>query len=643
MFRKALNISLIFLAQLTYAKEAQIIPEVRRSKTLGANYQVKTPTQTKQISIISEEELKESPALNLQTVFKQQQSIVRPIHTSGDDNQTALSIRGFGDNAAANALILVDGFPLTNPSLLAPNFNSIALIDVAGVTIIQGSQGTLLGDQAIGGVVNIKTSHPENRLVDALLGVGSFNKKFFSALAGDKFKYGFFIKVFGASETTHNYRQHNQSNNNNIRLEVGRDYRTGSLGLNLQAYNTHIQFPGGLSKTEFNENPRQATNFSYHFQYHTDLLQLINKQTFKDNYLLETRFSHQSINGQGFIFIKSNVNEWQDYLEPRLVALLNQNKITLGYYGEKSGYHLNNKLVANKTTEYQQHLFSQVVLPLFNKYEITIGTRYAAQHLEVQKEFNYRIDDVNKLWVTELGFSFKPNEAWQFFLRRDGNFRFIKANEAIWTSKIREKLTAQTGASYEAGMAWLGAEQKVQLSLYALILQNEIAFDARETLEEPFGHFNNFKETRRLGMTVTDHYQLTRWFAYDLQFNYVNARFTQGFYAGKQIPAVPILNGNLALNLEFINHGFLKYYLLYTGARFASDDNYNTSGKLPPYWLNNLALQYMLNHFQFSFEIENIFNQVYAAYTWYDVTNHQKLYYPGAGRSYLFTIRMNLN
>ena len=84
-----------------------------------------------------------------------------------DSSQTALSIRGFGDNAAANSLILVDGFPLANVSLLTPNFNSIALSDIERIDIIQGSQGSLWGNQAVGGVLNIVTRHPEKWLANA--------------------------------------------------------------------------------------------------------------------------------------------------------------------------------------------------------------------------------------------------------------------------------------------------------------------------------------------------------------------------------------------------------------------------------------------------------------------------------------------
>lgn len=108
-----------------------------------------------QLSAINRSVIKISPVVDLTQLLKQEQSIVRLINNSGDYSQVAFSIRGFGDNAVANSLILVDGFPLTNPSLLVPNFNSISLVDIERMEITQGSEGVLWGDQAVGGVMNI--------------------------------------------------------------------------------------------------------------------------------------------------------------------------------------------------------------------------------------------------------------------------------------------------------------------------------------------------------------------------------------------------------------------------------------------------------------------------------------------------------
>lgn len=638
LVRKILLLWLLLVSHTLFATSHQIIPEVHRTKSK----QAKAEPLTVQTMSIVQQAIKESPVLSLDALLKQQQSVVRLTHNSGDESQSALSIRGFGDNAAANSLILIDGFPLTNPTLFAPNLNSIALLDVAKITIIQGSEGSLWGDQAVGGVVLIETRHPERFLRDALLGIGNMNTKFFSALLGNKFTQGIYLKVFGFSNTTSHYRHHNQEEDNNIRLSAGIDYASGTIGTNLQSYSTQINFPGGLTREQFHENPRQAADSSNHFNYKTQLMQLINKQGMTNQFILETRLAYQGITGDGVIFRPSHSNEWQSNVEPRLIGRIEGNKITLGYYGLASGYHLQNLFAQNKAHAAQHHLFLQTLIPFLNRYELTLGSRAALQTMRAQKIIGEIIRSQSHIWVGEVGLNVRPNQAWQFFLRRDGNFRFVKANEATWTQP-NVKLNAQEGISYEAGALWNTAWQKAQLSLFALNLENELAFDPRQTPDEPFGSFSNFPHTRRIGVTLSEHYQPGSTVTLDGQLNYVNARFSAGTFKGKQIPGVPAWNGNLNLAYEFMPGWFFKYYVLYTGTRFASDDDENQSEMLPPYWLNGLIMQYMLNPFSVNVEVENLFNQTYATYALYNTESNETFFYPGTGRAFLLTFKLNID
>src|SRR5262245_59846742 len=112
-----------------------VIPEVRLifKKTLST--QDDERVQTTQIS---RKKIEASPPTCLSDLLKQEQSIARVINNSNDNSQLVVSIRGFGDNAFANTLIVIDGFPLTNPSILAPNFNAVSLADILGINILQG-------------------------------------------------------------------------------------------------------------------------------------------------------------------------------------------------------------------------------------------------------------------------------------------------------------------------------------------------------------------------------------------------------------------------------------------------------------------------------------------------------------------------
>lgn len=624
-----------------FAKEsATVIPEVN----LHSKQTVKNKADARiQTTHIDRKEIKNSPVTNLSELLAQEQSIVRLTNNSMDSNQTALSIRGFGDNAAANSLILIDGFPLTNASLLAPNFNSIALADIQRIDIIQGSQGSLWGNQAVGGVVNIITRHPEKFMGDANLGLGSFNQQFYSALTGSKFSNGLFFKLFGFVNKTDNYRKHNRQDNKSAFVQTGWDYARGTMYLNFQSADNSVLFPGSLTQEQFHHHPRQAVNFKNYSHYQTQTLQFLNKHEIYPDWILETRASHQQLDGDGVISSTFNRKEWENTLNPRLIGSVKSNKIILGYFGQSNRFAFTNAVADERAYAQQNNFYAQVVTPLSNTVDFTLGARSAWQNNTAERYAGQSLHSTNRVFVTEQGLSFHPSNEWQFYLRRDGNFRFPKANEETWLPEGVNTLQPQTGVSYETGVVWTTEKQKAQLNIYRLQLHNEIAFDPTQTPSEPMGTFENFAPTQRDGVTLTEYYKLTPKLILNSQFNYVKPKFSSGQFSGNIIPAVPEINANAGVSYEFIENWRAKYSALYTGSRYASLDVENIGKKQPGYWLNTVALQYIRKSFDVSFEVDNVFNQRYSAYTVFNPMKHTCAYYPGAGRSYLLTIKTSID
>lgn len=621
------------------ANQVTIIPEVNvRSQQ---TFTTKQDTR-EQTTHIKREQIKTSPVVNLSELLQQEQSIVRLTNNSNDSSQTALSIRGFGDNAAANSLILVDGFPLTNVSLLAPNFNSIALSDIERIDIIQGSQGSLWGDQAVGGVVNIVTRHPEQWIADAYAGFGNVNQRFYNALVGNKFSNGLFFKVFGFTNQADNYRDHNRQRNASAFAQVGVDYARGILRFNIQSSENTVLLPGSLSQAQYDANPHQANNFKNFSHYKTQTLQLLNKHELNANWLLETRLAHQVLNDDGFISSTYKRNESEDLFNPRLIGTLWNSKLILGYMGQRSHYHFMNEFFHERVTATQNDLYAQTIVPLNNQFDFTVGVRSAWQNNNTEKIIGQSVQSLNRVLVTEQGFAYHPSAEWQFFLRRDGNFRFPKANEQTWIAPGTRGLLPQTGASYEAGFVRTVPRQKTQLNVYQLSLHNEIAFDPTETLLEPMGMFSNFSATRRRGVTLTETYDITSNLKFDSQLNYVDPRFASGLFTGKQIPSVPRFNANAGLRYAFAENWRTKFTALYTGNRYASFDLANVGKMQPGYWLNTLALQYIRKSYEINFEVGNMFNTKFPAFTIYNAASHSYSYYPGSGRSYLLTLKTSI-
>ncbi|HMV72169.1 MAG TPA: Plug domain-containing protein, partial [Pseudomonadales bacterium] len=97
------------------------------------------------ISVITREDIERSGALTIADVLRGRAGLqIRD--TIGDGARgIVVSMRGFGENAVNNTLVLVDGRRLNNPSLAAPDLGSIALADIERIEVLQGGAGVLFG------------------------------------------------------------------------------------------------------------------------------------------------------------------------------------------------------------------------------------------------------------------------------------------------------------------------------------------------------------------------------------------------------------------------------------------------------------------------------------------------------------------
>lgn len=615
------------------------IPEVnlRASQVLS-----KKRDAALQTTHLSQEEIITSPVETLSALLSQDQSIVRLTNNSGDNNQSAVSLRGFGDNAAANSLILIDGFPLTSASLLAPNVNAIALTDIIRVDIMQGSQGTLWGNQAVGGVVNIITRHPEHLWAAVNVSRGSHAMRAFNGYLSDHFANGLYMKSFAIANSTHNDRHHQRQANDNISATAGLDYTQGVMNVTAQTYDDALQYPGGLTQAQYDSDIHQATNFHNFIRRHTIVYRIFNHHELTENDLLESRLWQQRITSEGTLFFPFKQQEQQIAWAPRWLMVDASQKWIAGLLVQHSDFHLANPRATVTATAQNAEAFGQFTWSMTPTLALTLGSRYAQQWSAAQSKIQARTAAINRVIVTETGLTFNPDTHWSFFVRRDGNFRFAKANELSWVVASQSSLAAQTGVSLEAGATWQDARTRLQYNVYRLALNHEIAFDPTPLPQQPFGAFRNFAHTERVGETLTAEQQVNEVFSWQTQLNVVRARFASGAFAGNTIPAVPAWRGNIGFKYWWHEHWRWKYAMLYTGAQYASDDDANVGSQLAPYALHAIALQYIWRAVVCGVEITNLFNQRYATYTLYHPENHTNTYYPGMGRSFIFTFKTSL-
>ena len=110
--------------------------------------------------IISKQQIQETTAKNLTELLSQQTGVQSISFYGGIDNtKAAIGIGGFGEQAAMNTAIFLNGVRINNISMASVNFGNIPLQNIEKIEIIKGGGASVLfGDGAVAGAINIITN-----------------------------------------------------------------------------------------------------------------------------------------------------------------------------------------------------------------------------------------------------------------------------------------------------------------------------------------------------------------------------------------------------------------------------------------------------------------------------------------------------
>jgi len=605
------------------------------SATRSAQSIVTTPSS---ISIITSEEIEKSGASNIAEVLSTQASI-QLSDLFGNGSRVQVSMRGFADNAKSNTLILVDGRRLNNPDLAAADLSGISLKDVKQIEIIQGSAGTLFGDQAVGGVINIITKTPTKYSAHAEIEIGSFNTKNIRGSMSNKVD-NLSYRLSVENTRSDNYRDHNKQDYLNLLARI--DYQIGktNLFIDYQSIDEKLDFPGALSKAEMNANPQQVSS-SYPDDFNdgtTNIARLGLSSILASNWKLEAEVtnSDSDIKGKSFGSDFTQLRKHKGFT-PRVIGTVPMKYgdalITAGidYNSYDYDFKIPDFFLDTVATQKNQAVYVQSVMPVNEKMNLTLGGRRASFESNTTPGTNLD-DDVT---VFEAGISYQRSQGHRLFARIDENFRFAKIDENTYTSPGIVGLETQTGRSIELGSEWKKTTSSAKLIAYSLKLDNEIDFDSNAP--DPFGgNFGanvNLDPTNRTGLIIEGRHQYTPAFNFISQYNYIDGAFDGGSFDGKHIPFVAKHNLTVTAQYKINRNWSTTTEARYTSERFQAGDYSNIFNTLPSLTLLNAQLGYQEKNWSASVRINNLMDKSYAGYATFNA------YYPAPERNIMAKLR----
>lgn len=602
------------------------VPEVVVSGTRSPQSTVTLPAS---ITIITRQEIEASGAHHLVDVLRGRGE-VQVSDRFGDGSRAEADMRGFGESANANTLVLVDGRRLNNSDLGPPDLNNISLKDVERIEIIQGSAGALFGDQAVGGVINIITRKPRGFSASAQASGGSYARRGGTAQIGDRLANGLSYRFSAEQLATDNYRDHNDKYYGNYAGRLEFDHSRGSLFTDFQFVNENLQLPGGLTEAQLDENRRQVDPFFANDKIDTKTWFVRGgvRQYIQGAWSFEGEFTHRRADANGTFFASPfDSKRVQQEVTPRLIGSYSNRfgeaTITLGGDIRSADFDLDSSATGTAHNHQDvQAVYGQSVIPFAPNWSLTLGLRKAWVQNRLTTVNPFGLPDFpegvhlnDHVFVDEVGLSFQPTSALRLFLRRDENFRFPKADEQSYTEPGTVGLKTQTGVSWEAGVEWQSARgDRLKLVGYQLAVHNEIAFDPTVVGPSPFlpGANVNLDKTLRRGFVVSGAWQAYRRLRLSGDFTYTHAKFDSGGLKGNTVPFVAKTQGRVSADVNPADHWHGFWELQYIGDRYLIGDNLNQFPKLQGYTVNNVRLDYSYRDWSLSARINNLFDVKYV-------------------------------
>jgi iron complex outermembrane receptor protein len=630
------KIAVLFGAMLSVATPLQAAEQTSENATqidetitvIGRNES--TPLNiAANVNVIDAAAIEMSGATTLTEVLRGQSGI----QISDSNSGSVFAMRGFSaEQAANNTLILIDGRRLNNIDIAAPVINAIALNQIERVEILSGSAGVLYGDQAVGGVINIITKAPNSSGGNLQLSAGSFDtyeaQADVSVAINDKWR----LYAAGSYNQGDNYRDHNANETASIlgRLQYQDD--TDRFFVETSYYDNERELAGSLTKAQFDHDPRQANSFYPDDIQHemTSAVRTGYQHQLNSQWLLSADLNYSDTDVNSISWgskgkTKRSLLEFTPKAIAKFPTINGDVNLVIGADLSRGEAEYDLVSTSRDNTQRLASVYVQADVPLTQSLSYVVGGRYSDVQDDLTDALLYpegeKLD--NDASAFELGVNYRPSASHRFYLRADDNFRFAKVDEQAYTLPEVKGLNPQTGHSYEAGWDWTLTKQTLRVSAYRLDLEDEIVY-----VWSPQGGANmNADASRRYGVSLDWDWQLTDATQLGLEYNYIDAKYTEGANDGKVLPWVAEHTGRGYVSVDFAEHwqGFAE--AVYTGTRYEGGDDGNNSPKVDAYLLSNIAVNYSRDVWLASLRVDNLFDEEYASAVYYGG------YYSGTGRA----------
>ena len=624
----ALLLSGVCIVEDVHASENEA-PLMDKVIVTASRQEEKIATVPANVTVISAQEIKDSPAATVPELLRTTAGIVVNDITGNGRNIT-VDLRGFGETAPLNTLLLIDGRRINQADLSGVDWTLIPKDRIQQIEIIHGGRGSVLyGDNAAGGVINIITKKGEELLFSGELAGGSYNS-LQSRLAVSGSKGSLSYALSGNYRTSDGYRDNSETDAKDVGLNLEYFFSDRfNVALSGGYHDDDTNLPGVLYLSDLEQGVSRTSSTSPDDFSDTkdSYLQIAPEFFFTETSYFKLETSAREKKNNAFSSFSSGTYDASTEIDTIAVSpqiAINEkifgrdSKLITGFDYIKNKENLDNESIffgSASTASYDLRkedfgYYGNAEVPVIDNVLVSGGYRY--DRAKFKSSTSGTADSVTlDENVYNGGLTYMFSDKGSVYVSYAKSFRYPVLDEmfSFYTNTFDTNLGPQTTDDYEIGTRiQIGSSVNVGINLFRLDTDNEIFYNpssfANENLED---------KTIRQGVELTASKKFSK-VLLNGGYTFRDAKIDGGIYDGNDIPNVPRHQFTIGAEAEIYKNVQLNMDGSYIGERPFISDFANAVDYQDGYFFLNAKLTYKFEKWSTYLVVNNLFNEQYSEY-----------------------------
>ncbi len=602
-------------------------------------------------TLVTAEQIENSPGRTIPEILSFETGIrFQDLFGGNNSSGQTIDIRGFGEPATANTLILINGRRLSDLDLAAVDFASIPRHSIERIEITRGAVGSVLyGGGAQGGVINVITKSGTgdglHASVDGGYGADGFAETTLSASVGAG---GYSLSAYGNALLSDGYRDNNELRQKNLSLDLRKKIGTGEFFVHVDLDDQFQGLPGGRivdPNTGQNDlaNPRGAQT-PLDFASENGIATYIGGSVALNDsveLLLDASVRHKDQLSDFRNQDQSRETELTTWgLTPRLLidsalggrplsSTVGVDLYYVDYDSDRKRFTNTAPFTRVKAYQHSTALYAQNTLRVTPKLATTLGFRverisFSAGDVAFpgnpgsfgfpQTSFRPTLSDTDLEYALNFGLEYEATDRLTFYGHVARGYRTPTLDERSGTAFALNtfELQNQSSKEIETGSRFRIGPVSADARIFFSRTKNEIRFDPDDTTT--FGANENIDPVHRYGFEGSVSVRATRDLTFRGNLTVMRAEFAEGAFEGNDVPLVPNYIGRLGASWKIAEWLSLDTTGSYESRRHLSNDEGATFRQLDDFALWDVKLHGGYGALKWSASVNNLLDEDYQTF-----------------------------